>query len=144
MLYLFDSVFRVQSVAVWVLPDNGGHDLCSEEDAEGSGGLGGEETQHWENCDGRLTEIWRGGEREEEEEWQSVIMDYLDEVQLLFFFYFLMIHPDALLIWTDTQSVNLIFSLKLCHTCFNSRQRQQCVAPQRRSVLLPPQPLMYD
>ncbi len=31
---------------MFVLPDDGGHDLCSEEDAEGGGGLGGEETQH--------------------------------------------------------------------------------------------------
>lgn len=52
-----NQVFLVQRVAVWMLPDNGGHDLCSEEDAEGGGGLGGEETQHRENCDGRLTEI---------------------------------------------------------------------------------------
>lgn len=33
-------------ISVDVLPDDGGHDLCSEEDAEGGGGLGGEETQH--------------------------------------------------------------------------------------------------
>lgn len=34
----------------------------------------------------------------EEEGQASVIMDYLDEVQLLCFFNFLMIYPDALLI----------------------------------------------
>lgn len=34
------------SVCVGALPDDGGHDLCSEQDAEGGGGLGGEKTQH--------------------------------------------------------------------------------------------------
>lgn len=55
--------FQLQGVAVLVLPDDGGHYLCREEDAEGGCSLGGEETQHWEHCDGRLTQIWRGGGR---------------------------------------------------------------------------------
>lgn len=50
-------------VVVWcgavLLPDDGGHDLRSEEDAERGGGLGGEEAQHREHRDGRLTQIWR-------------------------------------------------------------------------------------
>lgn len=47
-----------------LLPDDGGHDLRSEEDAEGGGGLGGEEAQHREHRDGRLTQIWRQGHKQ--------------------------------------------------------------------------------
>lgn len=53
--------FTLIQIHVFVLlPDNGGHDLCGKEDAEGGSGLGGEETQHREHCDGRLTEICGG------------------------------------------------------------------------------------
>lgn len=50
-----------------VLPDNGGHDLCSKEDTEWGGGLRGEQSQNWENCDSCLTEVWwkKGGEKKE-------------------------------------------------------------------------------
>lgn len=40
-----------------MLPDNSWHNLCSEEDAQGGGGLGGEQTDHGENCDGHFIEI---------------------------------------------------------------------------------------
>lgn len=43
---LFKLKFQLQGVAVLVLPDDGGHYLCCEEDAEGGCSLGGEETQH--------------------------------------------------------------------------------------------------
>lgn len=51
-------------VSLRLVPDDGGHDFCGEKDAEGRSGLGGEETQHREDCDGRLTEICQGGEEE--------------------------------------------------------------------------------
>ena len=40
-----------------MLPDDSGHDLCCEENAEGGSGLGGEQTQHREHRDGSLAQI---------------------------------------------------------------------------------------
>lgn len=39
------------------LPDDSGHDLCSEENAKGGSSLRGEEAHDGENGDGVLTEI---------------------------------------------------------------------------------------
>ena len=64
------------------LPDDGGHDLCREEDAERGGGLRGEQPQHGEHRDGRLAQIYgTGGQQAVGEVDNSLVGQHLSEIQ---------------------------------------------------------------